>query len=387
MDNELNLNSVFRILKRNWLFLFLFNFIIVGGIAIYSYVMPQTFSANVSIIPSNEGGSGGGLSSLLNNFSGGGLILGGSGNSKKSAIIDETLKSRTLNTALVERLSLDTLSQFKDFPKADIIDIVSNMHEHEVELNGFIMLESNYSTGYLPDSTEQKQAAEMCAVIANTAVEILDSLFISRSNSSAKLSRQYVESQLSEYKNRLDSIALAMERFQSKNNVLAIEEQTQAIVAQAVDLYSEIAKIETELQLTKIEFSENSKQVRLLERQLEELKKQAKKVQSGGIDNNSFSLPLDSVPKFARIYAELFRDRKVLEQVILFLETQRHEEAIQENRDTPIIEILDYAVVPQKRTSPSRFKMVVAAGTLSIVISLTILFIFIFFKGNKLESK
>jgi capsule polysaccharide export protein KpsE/RkpR len=385
MERELNFYSVFKILKKNLPFLLIFNLVIVVSVAIYSLMMPQTFTAKVSIMPTTESSSGGGLSSLLNSVSGG-VILGGSGGSSKSAIIDETLKSRTLNSALVDRLKLDTLENFKGLPRRDVVEIVTAMHNHELEMNGFINLEINVATGFSPDSNEINSAKKLSAIIANTSVEILDSLFIARSNSSAKISRKYIESQLYQYKLDLDSVAKAMEKFQTENNILAIEKQTEAIVAQAISLYSEIATLETELQLTKIEYSNNSKQVRILERQLEELKKQAQKVQSGGLENNSFSLPLDSVPKYARIYAELFRDRKVLEQVILYLETQRHEEAIQENRDTPVIEVLDYAIVPQKRTSPSRSKMLVAAGSLSFVLSIAFLFLFIFLKESKSNS-
>lgn len=345
--------------------------------------MPQTFSASSVIMPPSDKSSGGGLSSLLNSVSGGNIILGGSGKSSQTAIFEEIINSRTLNEKVVSKLRLDTLSLFKDFPKRDLVSTINKSTETDTDLKGFLSVETSINTEYLPDSLEKKKAAELSALIANTSVDVLDEMLISKNNSSAKKSREYIDTQIARYEKQLDSVAYAMQKFQTENKVLALDKQTEAIVAQAIELSTEIVKMETELALTKIEYSENSKKVKVLKEQLKELKKQSKKIQEGGITENSFSVPLNQVPRLGRIFAELYRDREVLEQILLFLETQRHEEAIQENKDTPIVEVLDNAIVPEKKSYPSRFKMAVAGGTLSLILSFIVLFVRIYYGEAK----
>jgi uncharacterized protein involved in exopolysaccharide biosynthesis len=65
-------------------------------------------------------------------------------------------------------------------------------------------------------------------------------------------------------------------------------------------------------------------------------------------------------------YANLIRDQKILEQVKLFLETQKYQESIQEESDVPTVEVLDSAQIPKIRISPNRKIMLVLAFFLSL---------------------
>ncbi|MDC1068591.1 Wzz/FepE/Etk N-terminal domain-containing protein [Candidatus Kapabacteria bacterium] len=380
MDQEIKFSSIVSVLKKNTKYLIAFNLLFVSLVMAYSFIMPQSFSASTSIMPPAKNSGGGGLSSLLNNFAGGSLMLGASGSSDESMLYEEILQSRSLLNGVIDSLKLDTLSQYKELDRIELIEEVAGLFEVESETNGFMVINTNFNTPYSPNENQKKFAAELSARIGNISIDILDNILIEKTNSTAKLSVAYISSQIDRYKVQLDSVANELEQFQSENKVLVIEDQVQAIVTQAIEISTEIAKFETELNLAKIEFSPSSKRVKILEQQVNALKEQAKKIEEGGITDNNFSIPLKDVPRLIRVYAELFRDRKVLEQVILYLETQRHEESIQQNKDTPILQVLDEAVTPQKKSYPKRSRMLIAGLSLSIVFSILFLFIYVYIK-------
>jgi uncharacterized protein involved in exopolysaccharide biosynthesis len=381
MEKEIELKTLINAIKSNRLFLFLFNFIFISIILVYSLIMPHNYSSSSSILPPSDASSKGGLSSLLSNFSGGAsMILGGAGKSAETDLYEEVLSSRTIIKKVIDKLKLDTISQYQDLLNTELIETVSEMYDIELQETKFIYLNATYKTSFLPSDEEKEFAAKTSKALNSALLESMDEILIKNNNSSARLSFNYVSQQIDNYKIELDSIAYAMEKFQSENNVLDIENQVKAIVTQAIEISTEIAKTETELSLAKIDFSSESKQVEILNKQLEVLKDQARKIEQGGNTENNFSIPLQQVPELFRIYAGLYRDREVLEQVIIFLETQRHEEAIQVNKDTPIIQVLDAAEIPEKRSAPSRGAMMIVGGTISIILSFVALLLSFYFK-------
>jgi uncharacterized protein involved in exopolysaccharide biosynthesis len=69
-------------------------------------------------------------------------------------------------------------------------------------------------------------------------------------------------------------------------------------------------------------------------------------------------------------YLNLVRDIKILEQVNAYLESQRMQESIQEERDVPTIQVIDPALAPEKRSAPSRVWMVLLGGAVSFLIGI-----------------
>ena len=107
---------------------------------------------------------------------------------------------------------------------------------------------------------------------------------------------------------------------------------------------------------------------------VQNIRNQYLRLQSGGLlGSDDFSFPLSDLPKLFRKYLNLMRDKKIMEQVNLYLETQRYQEAIQEQSDVPTIEPLDRAVPPLKRESPSQRIVLIFAIFMGYIITLSVL--------------
>lgn len=350
-------------------------------IAGYTLIMPQTFLSSTTLMPP-ENSSSGGLSSFIKNV-GSMIDLGGGKTDDKSKLMKSILKSRSVSENLIEELELKQHKFFKDIDSNELVKLIPTFIDAEIEKSGVIVVTGQISTGYLSSEEEQKEAAKLSAQLASTAVKSLDDILISKSVSAARKSRIYIEEEILKYEEKLDSVSKELEKFQLENKVLAIEEQTQAIVNQAIELNSELTKMRTDLNLAEIQYSQSSPTVKSLKKQVEFLELQSKKLQTGN-SGDEFSIPLNEVPTLTRKYLDLYRDKKILVSVITYLETQRHQEAIQEAKEVPLVEVLDPAVIPHKRFSPKRGTIMIVSFFVTSIIVL-ILFLILAYRDIRKE--
>ena len=381
--SELNISNVFKVLKLKLKSLILIIVLLDVILLAYTFIMPQLFTSELSIMPPKNSSSGGGLSSFLQNLGGGALSIGGIGEADQSKLFGDILKSKTVTKQIVEKLQLDTLDNFSEFSELALVNTVSNMIEVKVEKSGLLKLKGSFATPYLATEDEIKFAKKLVKELTNSFAEALDFTLKEKNNSAAKQSRMYIENEIKKYRIKLDSVSMNLQMFQEKNNNLEIEEQTKAVVSQAIDIGSQLIKYENELNLAKLQMNSNSNHVSVLQKQIANIKIQAERIQNGGINEDKFSIPLSKVPALTREYLEIFRDREILEKVLMYLETQKHQEEIQEEKDVPIIEVLDYAYEPETKSAPQRTLMMII-GTIFISIFSIVLILFLAYKKGSL---
>lgn len=381
--SELNFSKIIQVLKINSKKLVLTILILDILLISYSFIMPQMFKSELVIMPPKNSSSGSTLSNFISSLGGAGLSIGGVGESK-SGLFADILKSKTVANKVSKRLSLDTLPMFSKFNELELQNLLSSMIETKVDKSGLIRLVCELKTGYLADENEIEFTKNLVKELTDAFGIALDEVLQDKNNSSAKSSRIYIENEINKYKIKLDSVAVALQKFQEENNVLEIEEQTQAIVKNAIDLGSKILEYENELNLAKLQMNPNSSSIKILEDQVQLMKSQYSRIQDGGLADDNFSIPLSKVPDLARRFADLYRDREIVEKVLLYLETQRHQEFIQEEKDTPVIEILDYAYKPIKKSAPQRSLMLIL-GTIIFFIFTSIFIVYKAYKKGSLE--
>jgi uncharacterized protein involved in exopolysaccharide biosynthesis len=367
---EFTLSNLIKLYKLNIKPISLIISIVIGLSIAFTFITPHKYVAYASIIPPDNSSSGGGLSSFLQNMSGG-LSIGGLGTDNKVLLFSEMLSSRQVAKYIADTLKLSNDPMFKDMDKEYLYDYLISSLLVKVNRSGLILLAAEAYTGYLPNDNDGKKAAIFASKIANSAIDGLDKINREKNNSKAKKKRIYIEKVLANKKHQLDSIDNALENFQAKNKVLAIDEQTKAVLESSVDLGSELQKAELDLALREMEYKSNSPSVQSYKLAVQNLRNQYKRVQDGGLlSSEDFSIKLANVPQLFRTYTGLIRDKKILEQVNLYLETQKYQEAIQEQSDVPIIEALDRAFPPITRESPSRKITFIVSFLLSSIFTL-----------------
>lgn len=364
---------------------FISYFVIIGMIvfAVYSMIIPQTYATNATIMPPDESKSMGELSSFVSEISQGVLLDAVGGKSSQSVLYKEILISRSLVKEIIDSLRLDENDYFEAKTELTRIDMLQEMLDVEVYKTGIIEVSCSMQTGYLPDEKDIDTVKYFVSKIANVAVETLDRILRRKKNSTARKSKIYIQKTLGQYRQELDSLESELEQFRTENKVLQLEDQTQAAVAQASEVGSELTKAEIELTLAKQMYNENSPIIRAMQENVIFLRKQYLKTQTGGLtDEDMFSIPFGRMPALIRDFTKLKMNEKILQQVIIYLETQKHQQIIQEHKNIPLVEFLDKAYVPEKRTSPKRAVFMAISTTILLFIALSAVTLHSLWKGR-----
>lgn len=328
--------------------------VVLAGTLAFSFIMPTTWTASTTILPPEEKPSSSGLGSLLQ---GAPVSFGqiGGGN-KVSLLYTEILQSRTLLEGVIDTLSLEKSELFAGNSKDEIVKQLSNNIDIENRRTGSVTVTVALRSKWLPFLDNSSSLAKQeCANVANACAKVLDKLNRDKSTTQARSTRAYIERVMKQTKSEIDTLQKHKLDFQNQYKVIALDEQMQALVNHAVTIGTELATAELELAMVKQDFANTSPQVQMLNNKVAALREQYDRVQRGGlVDSDGFSIPFADVPELTRTYGNLLRDLKIKEQINAYLETQRMEQIIQEAKDLPTVVVLDPAVIPISRTSPSR---------------------------------
>ncbi len=334
-------------------------------------VMKQTYVANAKILATDT--KNGGISSMLNNIPT--FITGGSSTTSPTMSMLEIISSRTNAEYIYKNAGLDSVEPYRSLPRDEQASIILEQLSADTKRNsGIILVDVAAQTGYFADAAEQKRTAELAARICNTAIEGLDKANREKSTSTARKTRMYIERVLGQNRLRMDSLQSVMVSFQNANHVFTPEKQADAMVSSAVAIGTELSKAETELRLAREQYQNNTPLINALESKVTGLRSQFSSVQNGGlISGDKLSIPVGVLPDVWMRYLNMLRDIKILEQVNAYLESQRMQEAIQEERDVPTIQIVDSAIAPLRRSAPSRTWMVCVTIVVSSLLSVFLL--------------
>jgi len=378
----LTLSSIFTLCRLHKKFLVIFIGLSVILTGIYSFIVPHQYLATATVLPPEDEGGSSNLSGFLQSISGG-ISLGGLSKGVKIDLYIDMLKSRSVAKYIIEKCELKKLTAFRQENEDVMIDMVSSLIEAEPNRSGLMFVYVTIATPYLPGSKDKKFAAELAANIANAAVEGLDFVNREKSNLKAKKKKNFITRVLVDNRIKLDSIDAELEKFQKENKLVAIDEQTKAILENIVGVGLQLSKAEVELGIVQQQYEMNAPQVKAYQRQVDDLRKQYEKTQQGGlIPSDQFSIPLGNVPNLVRYYTSLLRDQKILTQLNMYLETQKYQEAIEEESDIPTVQVLDEAFPPYKKASPSRLIMLVLAFFISSFFGITWIVFKAYIKGR-----
>ncbi|NCS88867.1 MAG: hypothetical protein GW789_09025 [Ignavibacteria bacterium] len=315
---------------------------------VLNFIFPLTYNAEVSILPPEKNSEMGGLGALLGADGFSNMVTGGMGNAN-SQLFMEIIKSRNASLYVVEKFKLDKFYDVKN--KIIAAKKLSGNLSIEVTKEGIIKLNVDVKTGFFPFlyKEEVESVRKLAASLSNGFVEALDKINQSKLSSKAKRARQYIETQLTSTKVKLDSVEQELTNFQKKNKTIALPEQLTAALETAAKLKAEIVTTEIQLGLMQYNAKEDNRAYVALKNKLDELSIQYSKIESG---NNDFLLAFENVPDLGRLLARLMRDVRIQNEVYLLLQQQYYKEKIQENRDIPTIEVLDEAIPPLKASAP-----------------------------------
>lgn len=363
---------------------FILLFTISTSIIVYliTYILPHKFECQATLLPPEEAAPGS-LSEFLRSFSNLPTTFGGAQRTKIQ-LYYEMLKSKEIARYISAKPEIKNFTIFRNLDSTKLIRTIYKSLDIDLKQSGLFTISANASTGFFPTAKEKQEAAKASASIVKLAIQSLDTLVRTRISTRSKRKITLIDNLLAQKKPQLDSLEKEIEAFQSKNKIISLDEQSRAILSTAINIGSELAKSEIELSLYQTEYETTSPVIQAIKEKIQKLREQYLKVQSGGLTGtDAFSIPLENVPNLIRRYMALLREQKVLEQVTIFLETQKYTEAIQEQTEIPGVDILDTPIIPTKPFSPNRKLLTLFSFLLSFFISVLLVNYKIYRKRKK----
>ncbi|OGW56945.1 MAG: hypothetical protein A3D21_05155 [Nitrospirae bacterium RIFCSPHIGHO2_02_FULL_42_12] len=363
-QDDINLLDFLRVLIKRKIFIIAIVVITFISSTIYSLFLPDMFVATSIILPPQYEGSSGNINpSQFGNL--GGFVTGILNINSPTDLWLAILKSQTLKEAIVSRLNL--INAFR----------VKTKEEAASKLNGMVEI-SKTREGLISISLENKDP-ELAATLANAFVEELDRTNKNMVMTSGRRMRFFVEERLKIARIEVDKAEETIRSFQERNKALKLDDQSRAVFEAVGTLKGQLLAKEVELQTLLSYATPNNPQAEILKTQIEELKEKIVELEEGkGLSTNPASkdifIPTSKFPNLSLQYARLLRDTKV-QQTLYELLIQQYEMArIQEAKDTPTVQVLDVAKVPEKSSKPNRKQIILVSTITAIFFSIFMIF-------------
>ncbi len=339
---------------------------IVGFIFLaVTFIMPFTFSGLSTLVPPEKQSGGNQLLSFLSGSSALDLMKGAE--NPALDMFKNILDSRTLSLEIAGDPRVKKYFSSWDTSQMSIAFAVHDCLTSEALRNGMFNVQVDIKTHWFPTVAEKDSARALVPYLAKLFVEHLDRYNRERLMTSARNTRMFVEKEYSGRLVQLDTAYRQLQAFQETHKTISLTEQLSATVTSAAMLASQVQQLEMQLGVEERELSGNSGRVELIRAQLEEAKRQLKKYDEGGVGD--YVVALNSVPELARNLAGLLREVKMLETVSAYLRQQLETERINEQRNLPTLNVLDPAVVPDRKSSPRRLTMLLIGLFSGLVLS------------------
>ncbi|MHB8338475.1 MAG: GumC family protein [Ignavibacteriaceae bacterium] len=331
---------------------------IVAYLSVYFLIKPE-YESTATIIPSQENSIGtlGALSEKLSSLPFG---LGGTSSSAQMELYATIIYSRTTIENVINKFNLMNEYHFENMESAD--KAVRKMIKAEV------------TTGNAFDISVFAKTPQMAAEITNYVVGILNKSIIKLNVSKAKDNREFLEKRYDEIKLSLKNAEDSLKNYQKKSGVLEAEEQTKQTIDTFAKLEAELATKQVENSVLKHVYGETSNQVANSQMSLNIFQNKVNELERTG-DKSGLFLALNSIPDKALNYYRRYRDVEIYNKMLEYIIPLYEQSKFEEQKDTPILQVIDYGIPPLKKSYPPRvlFSLIITLVTIILVLIYLIL--------------
>lgn len=317
--------------------------------AITSMFLPFTYTAVTRILPPQQQQSGaaaalGQLGALVG-------LTGAAGLKNPADQYISLLKSRTVADGLI--------AQFK------LRELYNLQYNEDVrrKLQNMTKITAGKTDGVITIEVEERDP-QRAADLANAYVEQLGKLTTTLAVTEAAQRRLFFEKRMDEAKGNLTKAEIALRS--SGISESELKTSPAAAVSEVASLRARATAAEIKLSVMRTYASESNPEYRQAQQELAAFRAELNKAQQGGSQNNGSNSPE---------YVTRYRDFKYYETLFDLMAKQFELARIDEAREGAVIQVVDGANLPERRSSPQRTLIVLV----SIVIAffLTVIWVFI----------
>jgi uncharacterized protein involved in exopolysaccharide biosynthesis len=316
-----------------------------------AFSMAPIFTAKTVMLPPQQQ-----QSSAASALAGLGALGGLAGSSLGVKTPDELysafLKSDSIANALAQRFNL-----MERLKKKTLTDV-------RLALAGKVKISGDKKTGLITIEVDDKDP-QFAADLANAYIDELHKLLAKLAVTDAQQRRVFLEGQLKQTKEKLALAEVRLRNMQAQSGVVSIDAQAQGAIKATVDLRAQIAQREVQLGALRTFATTENQDVKRLSAELAGLRAQLNRLESGSGRINGDDLKgLETV----RAYREVKYQEAVMDALVKQFEIAKVDEA----REGPLLQQVDIAYPPERKSRPKRLSMGLIGLLLGVVLGLLI---------------
>jgi tyrosine-protein kinase Etk/Wzc len=317
------------------------------GIAI-SFLTPARFTATVTVLPPQQNST---LGSILASQGGsfGMASLAGSALGLKSPndLYVAMLKSRTVEEGMVKKFDL-----MHEYRQRFLSDARRALASHAT-------IDGGSKDGLIHISIEDSNPTR-AAELANGYVDQFQKLSGHLAITEAAQRRLFFQQQLEQAKNDLARAEEDLKSTEQETGIIQIDSQTRGLIETAASLRGQITAKEVQIQSMEIFATNENSELLQAKEELDALRKQLAKLgNSEGGSDPTLIVPKGKLASASLEYIRKLREVKYSETIFDILARQFEAAKLDEAKQGAVIQIVDSAVPPDKRSSPKRKLIVI----------------------------
>jgi len=326
---------------------------------VVSFLLPVRYEAKIVLLPPTQNSSMGSalLGQLGNMGSLAALAGGGLGIKNPADMYVSLLTSRTVEDAMIQRFGL-----MAEYHEKRMTDTRKEFESRTTAIAGV-------KDGLIRISVEDRDP-KRAADLANGYVEEFRKLSASLAITEAARRRLFFDQQLQQAKDNLTKAEEAMKKTQQSTGVLQIDSQARSLIESAAILRGQVVAKQVQIQSMRSFAAEDNPRLILAKQELAALQSQLERLAGSQHDTGSdINLSKGRVTESGMEYLSRFRDLKYYETVFELLAKELEIAKLDEAREGAIVQVVDAAVPPDKKSFPPRAIIVVLMTLIAFVIA------------------
>jgi len=353
------LDPVNFVVKRKERFIALFFVSLVLTYLGVFFFVDEQYEASATLIPRSEDATTA-VGSLLRSVKGISFGLGGKAPRTETDLYTTIVYSRTMMEDIIR--TFDMFSVY-DLDSTDPKAMEKAVEWLQKDVHTEVTEEMAYVVG-VRATTPQRSADMTNAIVKKMNARIVD-LNLARS----RQNREFLERRVKDIQHALRVSEDSLRVYQESTGLLDAKFQVQGILQAHTSLESELAARRIQKGILEEMYDSESPQVREMKLQISAYEKKLKEMRSR-TDPGSPMVALNQLPAKGVELLRRYRDVEINSLILEYIMPLFEQAKIEESKDFPVLQIIDYAVPPATKSYPPRilFSFIGAFSVLILIV-------------------
>lgn len=360
-DGEISFLDIAIVIAKHKKSVLLTPVLVAFAAALLTFALPKSYTATTRLLPPQQAQSG--AAALLSQLGGISAMAGAAGGLKNpNDLYIGMLTSRTVGDRLVARFKLSEVYDIASWEKTR-----NKLRERSQISSG--------RDGLIVISVDDR-SPERSAQMANAYVGELMRLTKLLAVTEAAQRRVFFEHQLQATKDKLANAESKLKNSLERNGVVSVDGESRAIVETVGRLRAQASAKEIQLGAMQSVVTPSNPAYRQIQAELSSLRAELSKLENGRPDlAASAAAGATETQKTGLENIKGLRDVKYYQMLYELLAKQYEVARLDEAKDAAIIQVLDEAVIPERKSKPRRVLIVLTAAFLALLGAIAFAFI------------